>query len=196
MDIPFQAQHYILETVQRRLERCGFEFAQRWLPKECDSIHWKHPEPMELQKILQFLDKHWATVRSNGFYWDSTALLTWRRSITGIRHAAVHRICQDRVSLGQKLDAAVVFAQYLGDEECEQEIRYFRSILDLLLASMDNHSRELKCKVKTQFRLGRIRPQKWKTRRSLLPEAIKRVVEQNERDFSLRIEEYLRRVLC
>ena len=195
MDIPFQAQHCILGTVQRRLERCGFDFAHRWLPKECDSIHWKHPESMELQKIFQFLDKHWAAVRSNGFYCDSTALLTWRRSVTDIRHAAVHRICQDRASLGQKLDAAVVFAQCLGDEECEQEIRYFRSILDFLLARLDNHLRQLKCKIRTQFRLCRNSPQKWKARRNLLPEAIKRVVEQNERDFSLRVEDYLRRVL-
>ncbi|KAJ5346998.1 uncharacterized protein N7506_000251 [Penicillium brevicompactum] len=135
-DIPFQAQHYILKALQCRLEQCGFEFLQRCSLSEIQPVEWGCPEEMELPKLFGVLRK------SFGFF-NSKAIMSWKRQITEIRHAAVHRVAQNRHSICKKLDAAVAFAKSLEDFKCAEDIRLFKLSLDDLLADLDERSKQL-----------------------------------------------------
>ncbi|KAF7588284.1 hypothetical protein BBP40_005938 [Aspergillus hancockii] len=54
--IPFPAQHRILLTLQRQLERSGFNFAQTWHPSLCQAQGWDCAEKMELHTLFRMLD--------------------------------------------------------------------------------------------------------------------------------------------
>lgn len=109
-----QVQHLVLQTVQRLLETYGFYFVETWLPSECKVFGLTWPESMELHKFLTFLGHHRKTVISVGFHQVLVKNDKLRRVVSDIRHAAVHRIMQDRSGFYQKLDAAAEFAGHIG----------------------------------------------------------------------------------
>ncbi|KAF4765662.1 hypothetical protein HAV15_003316 [Penicillium sp. str.  len=69
--------------------------------------------------------------------------MSWKRKITEIRHAAVHRVAQNRHSICKKLDAAVAFAKSLEDSKCAEDIRLFKLSLDGLIADLGERSKQL-----------------------------------------------------
>ncbi|CAG8025952.1 unnamed protein product [Penicillium nalgiovense] len=184
-DIPFQAQHYILNALQCRLEQCGFEFLQRCSFSEIHPLQWRYPEEMELPKFFEVLRKSL----------DSKEIMSWKRKITEIRHAAVHRVAQNRQSIYRKLDAAVAFAKALEDSKCAEDIRLFKLSLDGLLADLGERSKQLVCRTKAQLYLCRCHPLRLRRRFLLLPEAVKRMAEQNERHFNSLVQDALRNCL-
>ncbi|KAJ5865183.1 uncharacterized protein N7529_007099 [Penicillium soppii] len=135
-DIPFQAQHYILKALQCRLEQCGFEFLQRCSLSQIQPLEWGYPEEMELPKFFEVLRNCFVLL-------NSKAIMSWKHKITEIRHAAVHRVAQNRHSICKKLDAAVAFAKSLEDSKCAEDIRLFKLSLDGLLADLDARSKQL-----------------------------------------------------
>jgi hypothetical protein len=175
--IPFQAQHYILKVLQSRLEQCGFEFLQRCSFSEIQPLKWVYPEEMELPKFFELLRKCFRCS-------NSKAIMSWKRKITEIRHAAVHRVAQNRHSICKKLDAAVAFAKSLGDYKCAEDIRLFKLSLDGLLVDLDERTKQLVYRTKSQLYLCRCHPLRLRRRYFLLPEAVRRMAEQNEHRFS------------
>ncbi len=49
-DIPYQVQHALLVTTQNILEKCCYEFAQKWFPFELEATGWNCAEAVELTK--------------------------------------------------------------------------------------------------------------------------------------------------
>ncbi|KAJ5642531.1 hypothetical protein N7490_006531 [Penicillium lividum] len=190
--IPFRAQHLILQAIQGYLEQCTFDFVRRWLPRESLSAGWTCPESVELHRIFSFLDEHKAKSESSNFHGTFGKLYKWRRPVTSIRHAAVHRIVQDRDSLDQKIRAAAGFAQGIGGPCCSRPLERLRDTLGHWLVVLDDLSVHLKEKAMSQLALCRSRPQHRTRRLTLLPEAVKRVSDWNEQTFTMKVESFLR----
>lgn len=193
--VPFWAQHLVLQAVQGKLEQSGFRFVQHWLPRECRSFEWECAESMELQKIFPFLDQHKGNIHSKGFHRILIKLHSVRRMVTNIRHAAVHRISHDKKLFLRMLQAAVAFARCIGDEECAQQLECLCMSLDTFLANLNERSHNLQERVRLQLRLCHSRPRELMQRRVLLPEAVKKVTDQNEQLFNLQVREFVRNKL-
>jgi hypothetical protein len=193
--VPFRAQHFALQAVQKMLEQSGFRFVQHWLPHECHSFEWDCAESMELHKLFPFLDQHKGNVSSKVFHQILTKLHNLRRMVTNIRHAAVHRIVQDSESFLIMLQAAVAFARCIGDDECTQQLGCLCNSLNTFLAKMNERSHHLQERIRFQIRLCQSRPQELMQRHALLPEAVKRMTEQNEQMFDLQVQEFVRKKL-
>jgi hypothetical protein len=121
--------------------------------------------------------------------------MSWKRKITDIRHAAVHRVAQNRQYLCEKLDIAIAFARVLGDSQCAQDMGNFKTCFETILDDLDEYSQQLDCRTKAQVYLCRCYPLKMRRRLLLLPEAVKRLNEQNERRFSSLVQGALRKCL-
>ncbi|CAG8891676.1 unnamed protein product, partial [Penicillium salamii] len=93
---PFCAQHQILQFIQRQPETHAFCFLQCWLPSESLAAGWTCPEALELHKFFRLLEVHQGKVKGECFQLTWSTLTGWRRVISSIRHAAVHRIPHDR----------------------------------------------------------------------------------------------------
>lgn len=124
-----------------------------------------------------------------------TKLHNLRRIVTNIRHTTVHGIVQDSKSFLIMLQTAVTFARYIGDDKCTQQVRCLCSSLNTFLAKINKRLYHLQERIRFQIRLYQSRPQELIQRRTLLPEAVKRITEQNEQIFDLQVQEFVRKKL-
>jgi hypothetical protein len=113
--IPFRAQHLTLQTLQRHLEHSAFRFVQKWLQPQSLAVGWTCPEALELHMFFKFLARNRSKISSEQHGENITTVQNLRHSIAGIRHAAVHRLAQDRDSLLEKNCAAIEFCLRVGD---------------------------------------------------------------------------------
>ncbi|CAG8107630.1 unnamed protein product [Penicillium nalgiovense] len=194
--VPFRAQHLVLQAVQKILEQSGFRFVQHLLPQECHSFDWECAESMELHKLFPFLDQHKEKICFQGFRQILIKLHRMRGMVTSIRHAAVHRIVQDRKSFLGMLQTAVAFTRCIGDDKCTQQLGCLCISLDTFLAKLNERSNHLQERIRFQISLCQSRPKELMQRRVLLPNAIKKVTEQSEQTFNLQVQEFVRKNLC
>jgi hypothetical protein len=113
--IPFRAQHVILQTLQRHLEHSAFQFVQKWLLPQSLAVGWTCPEALELHKFFKLLAKNRSKISSEQCCANITPVQNLRHSIASIRHAAVHRLTQDRDSLLEMVYAAIEFCLCIGE---------------------------------------------------------------------------------
>lgn len=192
--IPFQAQYRILTALQLRLERCGFEFAQTWLPRVCQLKGWDCPEKVELHSLIRILEYEFRENPTSAFQQAPVdALPRMRKDVVGIRHAAVHRRPQARRHLLQKLDSAIDFAEWLGDRDCGLEIHRCRVLLCSLLDDMAERSRLLTSRFIAHRSRSSPQPKK---KQQLLLEAVRRLTQQNACQFIQHVERILRDTFC
>lgn len=140
--LPFQAQHRVLAAVQRRLERCVFDFARRRYPDLCQSKDWDCAEKVELHTAFRALEQgdHGRLVGNTAIS-PKEALGRLRANVVGIRHAAVHRERQSHRQLLKKLDTAHRFATvWLGDRQCGTELQRCRLQVDALYSQWKKRS--------------------------------------------------------
>jgi hypothetical protein len=160
------------------------------------SFDWECAESMELHKFFLFLDQHEEKICSQGFRQIQIKLHSMRRMVTSIRHAAVHRIVQDRKSFLGMLQAAVAFTRCIADDKCMQQLGYLCISLDTSLAKLNERSHHVQERIRFQTSLCQSQPKELMQRRVLLPDAIKKVTEQNEQTFTLQVQEFVRKKLC
>lgn len=192
INVPFRSQHLLLKFLQGHLESCAFSFARDWLPSECFSMKWNCPESLELHKFFPFLDEYGQKIRSRSFHQIVANVQKQKLLISGIRHAAVHRIWQDRGSLRQKIDAAIRFARYTGGDKPARIVLLLRDVLNSRLVELTCFSNQLKRRMLLQIAHCQSYPQQGNRRLKLLPEAVKRVSERHERYFNTELEQILR----
>ncbi|KAJ5568998.1 hypothetical protein N7450_011484 [Penicillium hetheringtonii] len=131
--IPFRAQYRILQTLQRRLEFCSFRFVHRWLPLQSLAVGWTCPEALELHRVFKFVTKHRSKISCEEVWKNIGSLQDLRNSVASIRHAAVHRLPQDRDSLLQMNRAAVKFCLCMDDgPETQSLCRLFWFLQEIL----------------------------------------------------------------
>ncbi|KAF7589591.1 hypothetical protein BBP40_004051 [Aspergillus hancockii] len=191
--IPFPAQHQILIALQRQLERSGFNFAQARHPSLCQAQGWDCAEKVELHTLFRMLDREFRArpVAPEGKM-TSGASRRLRKSIVGIRHAAVHRRPQRRRQLLQKFDAAVEFmTHWLGDQDTSLAIRRCRNRWSSLLDGYDESCHRLKLNLAARMDQCLNGDQECLKKQRRLQEAARRVAQQTVRQLIAQVEDVL-----
>jgi hypothetical protein len=109
-NIPFRAQNLILQAIQRHLEFDAFQFVQKWLLEESLMVGWTCPEELELHRLFKFLMELRDKKRYSSCRQAAITIQKWQRLVSGVRHAAVHRLSQDRESLLHMTRVAIEFS--------------------------------------------------------------------------------------
>ncbi|KAJ5100811.1 hypothetical protein N7456_006863 [Penicillium angulare] len=131
--VPFRVQNLVLLALQRYLEAEAFRFVQHWLPKEAEANEWSCAEALELHKLFPFLKRHFRKLPLSAFPQKQKPPPNWHEPVCAIRHAAVHRISQNRTSLLQMVNNAIGLVWLLSGN-CEAKKLYeFWILLDYIL---------------------------------------------------------------
>jgi hypothetical protein len=112
--VPIPAQHMIIQSIQGHLEYHAFWYLQRYFPPESLQNGWTCPEALGLHKLFQFLNRHRRRPQAETSGPAVSDIQGWRHSISAIRHAAVHRLAQNRRSLLQMTQAAIGFVHCIS----------------------------------------------------------------------------------
>ncbi|KAJ5394718.1 hypothetical protein N7509_006505 [Penicillium cosmopolitanum] len=136
----------ILQTMQRHLEHSAFQFVQKWLLPQPLAVGWTCPEVLELHKFFKFLAKNRLKISSEKCRANITTVQNLCHSIASIRHAAVHRLTQDRDSLLEMVYAAIEFCLCIGESpDAEGPGHFFRFLQNtlpkqpIILSHVRNH---------------------------------------------------------
>jgi hypothetical protein len=108
---------------------------------------------MELHRLFPFLDQHKKNISSKSFHQTLATLRSLRHTVSGMRHAAVHRTVQNSESLLKMLQAAVAFARCIGDKECTYQLEFLCSSLDNLVFQMNERLHHLQQRIIFQVRI-------------------------------------------
>lgn len=109
----FRAQ-YQLQTVQCLLESSATQFVQTWIPLHYLVVGSTCPKALELHKFFKFVAKHRHKMSSEQCHENSSSIQNLHYSIASIRHAAIHRLPQDKDHLLQMHYAAIEFVLCVG----------------------------------------------------------------------------------
>ncbi|CAG8145616.1 unnamed protein product [Penicillium nalgiovense] len=189
---PFCAQHQILQFIQRQLETYAFCFLQRWLPSESLAAGWTCPEALELHKFFRLLEVHEGKVKDECFQLTWSTLTGWRRVISSIRHAAVHRIPHDRKTLLKMARVAIKFSKCIAGFGNTKRLCRIQNLVKTSLSEFDQLTAQLKQKARLQISLCEAYPHYLDRRLILLSEAVRRVLQSSEDDFVSKVEQFLR----
>ena len=189
--IPFRAQHQILQVIQRQLEIHAFRFIQEWHLAESLAAGWTCAEALELHKVFRFLKAHREKVKDECYQLTLRALTRWRGVITSIRHAAVHRIPQDRKSLLKLIRVAIKFSKCTVGLEDSESLCRLQAFVKTALSEFHHLTTQLKQKASLQISLCKASPHHLGGRLILLPEAVKRVLQCSEDDLICKVEQFL-----
>ncbi|CAG8143192.1 unnamed protein product [Penicillium nalgiovense] len=129
-NIPFRAQNPFLQAIQRHLEFDAFQFVHKWLLEESLMVGWTCPEELELHKLFKFLVEHRDKIRCSSCRQAAITIQKWQRLVSGIRHAAVHRLSQDRESLLHMTRVAIEFSLCIGGLSSVQKLRRLLKFLE------------------------------------------------------------------
>ncbi|KAJ5904924.1 uncharacterized protein N7473_001840 [Penicillium subrubescens] len=189
--VPYQAQHFILQTMQRCLEQNAFQFAQKWLVSESQALGWTCPEALELHIFFRVLAKQQRKVRSDTFQEICRTVKDWQDSISNIRHAAVHRLAQDRSLLIEMSHAAVGFSRDLGASSSAAKFHRLSSFLKKVLPKSEPRGFQPTHDVVSQASSQKARLVHLIDRLRLLPRPIKKVLLLVEEEFTLGVQHFL-----
>ncbi|KAJ5778348.1 hypothetical protein N7520_001594 [Penicillium odoratum] len=195
--IPFRAQNRILQAIQQHLEFHAFWFAHKWLPVKSLMNRWTCPEELELHRFFIFLARNKTRVQHSAFRQASRALLRMKGPVSAIRHAAVHRLSQDRESLLQMNRVAIEFVMITGESSSPAKLC---RLLDFLEARLPKSDRLAKPSpfperpLKSKSFLRRRRYIKTKAPLTPLPKSTIEVVQWVEGYFVLEVERFLHAV--
>jgi hypothetical protein len=106
-----------------------------------------------------------------------------------MRHAAVHRIPQDRKSLLKLIRVAIKFSKCTVGLEDSESLCRLQAFVKTALSEFDHLTIQLK---HLQISLCEARPRHLSRRLILLPETVKRVLQCSEDDLVFKVEEFLR----
>ncbi|KAJ5778349.1 hypothetical protein N7520_001595 [Penicillium odoratum] len=87
---------------------------------------WTCPEELELHTFFTFLAKNKTNMQLSTFHQATSALLKLKGPVSAIRHAAIHRLIQDRESLLQINRVAIELVTAIsGSSHSEKPCRLF-----------------------------------------------------------------------
>lgn len=190
--IPFRAQHQILQVIQRQLEIRAFCFIQEWHLAESLAAGWTCPEALELHKVFRFFKTHRGKVKDEGYQLILSTLIGWRGVITSIRHAAVHRIPQDRKSLLKLIRVATKFSKCTVGVQTSKGLCHLQAFAKTALLEFDHLTIQLKQNASLQISLCEAHPHLSGRRLSLLPKAVERVLQRSQDDLVSKVDQFLR----
>ncbi|CAG8199252.1 unnamed protein product [Penicillium nalgiovense] len=189
--IPFRAQNLVLQAIQRRLEFDAFQFVHKWLLEESLMVGWTCPEELELHKLFKFLVEHRDKIRCRSCRQAAITIQRWQRLVSGIRHAAVHRLSQDRESLLHMTRVAIEFSLCIGGLSSVQKLRHLLKFLEDRLPNSERRRTQSRRNLKYQASLPRLRLEGLKDRFLLLPKHTQKVLHRIEAMYNLEVELFL-----
>lgn len=141
---PFEIQHRILAIVQELLEESCFVFVKKWLPSLVQSYGWNCAAACELTKWLHILRKHIKHLPSGFIAADGHASLNGViRTVSKLRHAAVHRLhLTPQEFLGQ-IHSAHVLAGLLHDEKTVRKMQDLYAIVNTQARRMEKNALDM-----------------------------------------------------
>ncbi|KAJ5742346.1 hypothetical protein N7533_011755 [Penicillium manginii] len=189
--IPFRAQHLILQTLQRHLEHSAFQFVQKWLQPQSLAVGWTWPEALELHKFFKFLARNRSKISSEQHGENITTVQNLRHSIAGIRHAAVHRLAQDRDSLLEKNCAAIEFCLRIDENHSAESLCRLFEFLQKTLPKSSRVQVQPQQAVPSHPRLPELSLRTQLQERSIPTDVIKRLVGGIEQDLISEVMHFL-----
>ncbi|KAJ5330534.1 hypothetical protein N7476_000317 [Penicillium atrosanguineum] len=193
-DVPFRAQNLILQAMQRHLEYHAFQFAHKWLRGESVMNGWTCPEELELHTFFKFMLKNLKNLQLSPYCHAGRAVQRWKSSVSKIRHAAVHRLIQDRESLLQMNLAAIEFVMYISGSSSSEKLQRLFDFLETRLPKPDRLRRQRKPEPNSKASLRKTRLEYLKCRFILPPEPVKEVLQWIEKHFTREVERFLKAV--
>ena len=189
--IPFRAQNLILQAIQRHLEFDAFQFVHKWLLEESLMVGWTCPEELELHSLFKFLGKHRDKIQCSSCRQAANTIQKWQRLVSGIRHAAVHRLSQDRESLLQMNRVAIEFSLCIGGLPSAEKLRRLLKFLEDRLPKSERRRAQPRRNFKNQASSSRMRLEGLKDRFLSLPKHTQRVLHRIEAMYNLEVEWFL-----
>ncbi|CAF9925348.1 MAG: hypothetical protein ALECFALPRED_003121 [Alectoria fallacina] len=116
--LSYTSQHKLLNTVQRVLEDCCYDWVAKWIPSLLEERKWTCSEAVELGEWTATIPKRFDT-----FSFDATSLGS-EEALTAVflashplRHAAVHRLRTSVKGIERMLKSALNLATALQDTQ-------------------------------------------------------------------------------
>ncbi|KAK4120741.1 hypothetical protein N657DRAFT_636162 [Parathielavia appendiculata] len=110
-------QHLILNTAQRVLKECCFEFAKASMPLVLEK-KWDCPTVVELTQWTKIFRKN-KKMNIQKTELDAGGFLGLPTMVSSLRHTAVHRLATTARDVGRLLESGVKLALVLGDNAME-----------------------------------------------------------------------------
>lgn len=117
--LPFPSQHKLMVHLQDLLERACYGFATKYLPHQVQQLGCDCPEAKELHHWLELLSKKSTVLQVKSSKKPPDLLC---RSVSNIRHTAVHRLRITAAAVENLILDAEDFAELLGDTATAQAI--------------------------------------------------------------------------
>ncbi|PYH93329.1 hypothetical protein BO71DRAFT_431078 [Aspergillus ellipticus CBS 707.79] len=135
---PYHAQHSILNTVQRVLEECIFEFTKKTLPSEITSRDIDCAAAVELNKWTRLLLRWIPRLPEGALRPSELGLESTLLTVAKLRHTAVHRLPTTARGIAAFVLVAQRLTEILGDalrtsqlEDLHQDIQDKIRILEM-----------------------------------------------------------------
>ncbi|KFY30085.1 hypothetical protein V494_08279 [Pseudogymnoascus sp. VKM F-4513 (FW-928)] len=139
--LPYEAQHVLLNTVQRLLEESCFEFAKAWFAPDHRVREWTTPSQVEISKWRDLLGN--ARIPQEALDGSiKTPLRVLLQEATYVRNNAVHRSQVLVDDIFKLLDSSIQLTRMLRDEKRCKKIESIRGHLNReVTARGDNNDR-------------------------------------------------------
>ena len=154
-------------------------------------VGWTCPEELELHGLFKFLVKHRDKIQCSSCRQAANTIQKWQRLVSGIRHAAVHRLSQDRESLLQMNRVAIEFSLCIGGLPSAEKLRRLLKFLEDRLPKSERRRAQPRRNFKNQASSSRMRLEGLKDRFLSLPKHTQRVLHRIEAMYNLEVERFL-----
>lgn len=144
-----------------------------------------------MHKFFRLLEVHEGKVKDECFQLTWSTLTGWRRVISSIRHAAVHRIPHDRKTFLKMVRAAIKFSKCIAGFESSKRLCRIQKFVKTSLSGFDQLTAQLKHNARLQISLGEAHRDHLARRLVLLPEAVRRVLQSIEDGFVSKVKQFL-----
>lgn len=126
--LPYEAQHVLLNTVQRLLEESCFDFAKAWFPGDHRVLEWTSPAQVEISKWRDLLGA--ARIPHDALDGNvQTPLRVLLQEATYIRNNAVHRSQVFVEDILKMLTSSIQLTRMLRDQTRRTKIEDIRGRL-------------------------------------------------------------------
>ena len=123
--LPYEAQHVLLNTIQRLLEESCFEFAKTWFENDHRVRAWTTPAQVEISKWRDLLGT--ARIPSEALDGNvQTPLRVLLQEATHLRNNAVHRSQVHVEDILKLLTSAIQLTRMLRDQTRRTKIEDIR----------------------------------------------------------------------
>ncbi|KFZ12595.1 hypothetical protein V502_07028 [Pseudogymnoascus sp. VKM F-4520 (FW-2644)] len=139
--LPYEAQHVLLNTVQRLLEESCFDFAKKWFPGDHRVLEWTSPAQVEIPKWRDLLGA--ARIPHDALDGNvQTPLRVLLQEATYIRNNAVHRSQVFVEDILKMLTSSIQLTRMLRDQTRRTKIEDIRGrLIHEVNVRDDNRSR-------------------------------------------------------